>query len=263
MKTIIKIRKLGIVFALLFSGLMYSQSYIETTYLDVPATKINRFVELHKMVVDMSQGEDRTNNAHWVYRHWYGSGESIVLNDIYSSSEDAIKDNFRGAFNKNIEALSEKEKNEMQDVFSEWWSFFQGHWDELRVINFDKYFLEKENVDWDQPFVLVVGHYNSYGSLSKMGDAYMDWQIKPGVNEGLMMGGGVSVHYKGSGSDVQFFSSYENIMDFAKSVSSQGSDNAEARKTFWNMVSGSHKDQIYVHIGHTEEGKFNLAGKDK
>ena len=34
-------------------------------------------------------------------------------------------------------------------------------------------------------------------------------------------------------------------------------------KKFWTSVSGSHEDQIYVHVGHLENGTFNLAGKDK
>ncbi|MDB4263650.1 hypothetical protein N9858_02350 [Flavobacteriaceae bacterium] len=39
---------------------------------------------------------------------------------------------------------------------------------------------------------------------------------------------------------------------------------AESRKTFWSLVSGSHEDQIYLHIGHVdiEKGTFDLAGKD-
>ena len=29
------------------------------------------------------------------------------------------------------------------------------------------------------------------------------------------------------------------------------------------MVDCAHADQIYVHVGHLEEGVLNLAGKDK
>ena len=45
-------------------------------------------------------------------------------------------------------------------------------------------------------------------------------------------------------------------------MSTQGTDNPEARKTFWSMVDGAHADQIYVHVGHLDNGVFNLAGKD-
>ena len=109
----------------------------------------------------------------------------------------------------------------------------------------------------------MEGNYNSSGSNGDLADAFMEWSIKPGVKDGLMLAGGASTHYKGTGSDVQFFSAYKDIMDFAKAVSSSGSDNTEARSKFWSLVDGSHNDQILIHVGHLENGVFNLAGKDK
>ncbi len=50
---------------------MSAQQIIESTYLDVPATKIGKVVELHKTITDMSMGEERTLQSQWVYRHWY------------------------------------------------------------------------------------------------------------------------------------------------------------------------------------------------
>ena len=37
----------------------------------------------------------------------------------------------------------------------------------------------------------------------------------------------------------------------------------EAAPKFWSLVEGAHSDQIYIHVGHTIEKKFNLAGEDK
>lgn len=239
-----------------------AQSVIEITYLDVPATKINRFIELHQQVTDLSMGDSRTIKGHWLYRHWYGSGASIVIYDQYDSAEDAIKDNLRQVFLANYEKLSEDKKAEMDAIYKEWWSFFKGHWDEMRVINYENYFVSKENVDWDIPYVFVVGDYNTNGGLAKFAKAYMDWQIIPGVKEGSILAGGASAHYKGTGADAQFMAAYASITDFAEAISSQGSSNAEARKTFWSMVEGDHKDQIYMHMGHLINGKFNRAGKD-
>ena len=54
-----------------------AQSIVEVTYLDMPATKIGRFVELHKEMLETMNGDQRTSKGHWVYRHWYGSGAAI------------------------------------------------------------------------------------------------------------------------------------------------------------------------------------------
>ena len=147
---------------------------MESTYVDVPLNKIQRFIELHKKVTDLSQGEGRTIQEHWVYRHWYGSGDAILIYDEYNSAQDAIDDNFNAAYKKKYEGLSADAKKEMDAVFTEWWSFFNGHWDEMRVIDYEKDFVSKENVNWDIPFVFVVGTYNTKGKPSKMAEAYMD-----------------------------------------------------------------------------------------
>jgi hypothetical protein len=93
-------------------------------------------------------------------------------------------------------------------------------------------------------------------------NAFMDWSIKPGVSEGNLLGGGATTHYKGSGYEAEFFSAYSDVNEFAKSISGAGSDNTEARSKFWSLVDGGHEDQIYIHVGHMIDGKFNFAGKD-
>ena len=44
----------------------------------------------------------------------------------------------------------------------------------------------------------------------------------------------------------------------------EGVRNSEYAGSFWNLVEGSHSDQIYVHVGNTRnaQGKFNRAGND-
>ena len=139
---------------------------------------------------------------------------------------------------------------------------FENHTDEMRSYNPERNHAGKENVDWDIPFVFVVGSYNSTGSWTEMGDAFMDWATRPAVANGLQLGGGYTGHYKGSGYEVQFYSGYKNIMEFAESISNLSNENPEARKKFWSLVDGGHEDQIYVHVGHIVDGKFDLAGKD-
>ena len=237
-------------------------SVIEITYLDIHPSKIGTFVKLHKEVSDMAMGEDRTIEASWVYRHWYGSGATVMIMDVYATAEDALKDDFRAVIGQNMKDKSDKEKEAFRAVFQEWWSFFDGHWDEMRTYNPAMNFVAKEDVDWDIPFVFVVGSYNTTGNMREMAKAYMNWQTRPNVEKGLQLGGGYTTHFKGSGADVQFFGGFKNIKEFAETISTQSSDNPEDAKKFWDAVSGAHEDQIYVHVGHLENGVFNLAGKN-
>lgn len=92
---------------------------MESTYVDVPLNKVQRFIELHKKVTDLSQGEGRTIQEHWVYRHWYGSGDAILIYDEYNSAQYAIDDNFNAAYKKKYEGLSADAKKEMDAVFTE------------------------------------------------------------------------------------------------------------------------------------------------
>ena len=73
---------------------------MESTYVDVPLNKVQRFIELHKKVTDLSQGEGRTIQEHWVYRHWYGSGDAILICDEYNSAQYAIDGNLNAACKK-------------------------------------------------------------------------------------------------------------------------------------------------------------------
>ena len=54
----------------------------------------------------------------------------------------------------------------------------------------------------------------------KMGDAFFDWRIKPAVDAGNSIAGGVSYHFMGSGSEVEVWQCYNSLIDFATSVTS-------------------------------------------
>ena len=43
---------------------------------------------------------------------------------------------------------------------------------------------------------------------------------------------------------------------FADALENTTDNQPEARQKFWSMVKGSHTDQIYVHVGHVEEGVY-------
>ena len=58
-------------------------SVINFTYYDIPVQKIGKFLELHKQMADIQLGDKRKLQGQWVYRHYYGSGASIIIQDNY------------------------------------------------------------------------------------------------------------------------------------------------------------------------------------
>ena len=271
----IKMKKL--IFTLLSFSFMLSyaqntMTYESVTYInDVAVSDVPRFIELHKKFADMGAGENRKSTGEWLFRHWYGSGHTFVMYDQYETMEDYMADS--ELYLKNIKAKvdaikDESKKEALKKDWAEYRSFSDGHTDEMRGAYSETGFLTVKNVNFDVPFVMVVGRYNSSGSWSKMGNAFFDWQIKPGVDAGTSIAGGVSYHYMGSGPEVEVWQCFNSLVDFAKATtaSSSSSDEAkEASKTFWSLASGSHEDQIYLHIGHVdyEKGIFDLAGEEK
>ena len=159
---------ISVLFCVLLSAQNPAPKIMETTYLDVHPTKINRFIELHKIIFDFTMGKERTLEGSWVYRHWYGSGATIVIMDIYPSAEAAVKDDFWAVMRRKMDTLSEDEKKAMTATFQEWWTYFDGHWDEMRTYNPESDFVGKAEVDWDIPFVFVTGSYNTSGNMRKM-----------------------------------------------------------------------------------------------
>mgnify|MGYP001369722495 CR=1 FL=1 len=163
----------------------------------------------------------------------------------------------------------QEEKKSLEAMGSKYASFLDKHSDEVRTIDWQNWFtanpeaIQEKAPSWDTNWVLVVGSYNSSGNWGTMANAYMDWQVQPQVEDGSMLAGGYSYHFSGSGSDVQFFTAFSSLVEFAEAASSQGTDNPDARGTFWSLVEGAHEDQIYVHVGHVDADGFNLAGPDR
>ena len=267
-------KKIIFLFVCLFTTNLQAQdqrSYESVTYLtDISVTEIPRFVALHKKFTDLSLGPNRTITGDWLFRHWYGSGHTFVIYQQYATMEDyhadadAAGENVKNA----IAAMNNKKKRETaQKEWAEYRSFSDGHTDEIRATFSSTGFATIENVNFDIPFVMSVGRYNSSGSWAKMGNAYFDWAIKPAIDSAAAIAGGVSYHYMGSGPEVEVWQCFNNLVDFAKAATTPSKDasKAESRKLFWGLVKGAHEDQIYMHIGHVDLEKriFDLAGADK
>ncbi|MBT3588546.1 MAG: hypothetical protein HN507_07850 [Flavobacteriaceae bacterium] len=248
------------------------QVYESITYInDVSVSEIPRFVELFKKFTDMSMGENRTMTGEWVFRHWYGSGHTFTIASQYNSMEDYLVDS--DLANDNIRAkikatTGKKEQEALMAEWSELAAFWNNHTDEIRIANATTGFYYKEDVNFDVPFVMSVGRYNSSGDWADMGNAFFDWAIAPDVDSGASIAGGVSYHYMGSGPDVEVWSCYNSLVDFATAVTADRTDTDKSkagRTAFWSLADGAHEDQIYLHIGHVDmdKGVFDLAGADR
>ena len=89
----------------------------------------------------------------------------------------------------NLYSVSAFEKT----VVKEWWSYWNNHTDEIRSVDWDNNWIGKENLDLDIPYVFVVGSYNSNAGNQELIDAYLEWNVKPGVENGVMLYGGATV----------------------------------------------------------------------
>ena len=260
--------------SLLFMGATFAQdevqrSYEAVTYInDVSVSEIPTFVSLYEKFTNLSMGENRTMTGQWLFRHWYGSGHTFVIYTQYNSMEDYFTDTDAETANirANIMALPEDERQAIWDDWASLRGFWDNHTDEIRAVSSDTGFLTVDNVDFDVPFVMSVGRYNSSGSWAEMGNAFFDWSIKPAIDDASSIAGGVSYHYMGSGPDVEVWQCYNSLVDFATSVTASGrGGNKEARDTFWRLADGGHEDQIYLHIGHVnlESKRFDLPGEGR
>ena len=263
---------LVLLISFVFANAQNNRTFESAMYInDLSITEVSRFIELHKKFADMGAGDNRKATGDWLFRHWYGSGHTFVIYSQYNSMEDYLADSdiYLANIKAKMDAITdENEKEAIVKDWTEYRSFSDGHTDEIRAVYPETGFLTVENVNFDIPFVMVVGRYNSSGSWPKMGNAFFNWQIKPSIDSGSAMAGGVSYHFMGSGPEVEVWQCFKSLVDFATATTSSAPPSEEAKeasKTFWSLAIGSHEDQIYLHIGHVdyEKGIFDLAGENK
>ena len=257
-------KSIKIIFTLLLTLSLSAQEEVwDITYFDLPADKIGEFAQTHKNFMNATMNDERKITGQWVYRHWYGSGPTVMVMTSFASAADAVNDDPWAALVQAWESASDERKKRLEALGAKYAGYLANHTDEIRSFSYDN-FVSKPNVDWDTNFVFVVGSYNTKsGDWNKLGQAFMNWQSKPGVEKGSQLGGGYSVHFSGSGYDVQVFQGFKNIVDFAKAISTDNVADSQYASDFWEEVEGEHEDQIYVHVGHLVEGKFDLAGPDR
>ena len=229
------------------------------TYLDVPTQEIGKFVRLHKQVTDMTI-DNREFKNHWLLTHFQGSGKNVVIWSNYPTVEDVYNDSVLDAIGKTWESLEGERKDRFEKLVTEYLSYWTGHTDEIRVIDWENNVKHSEDMDWDTPFFVLFGNYQTTGNTELVGDAYNKWLTFPGIEAGSVQSGGFSTHLSGSGTDLQVWSIHSTLEDYVNSIRLQG--NADGRSDFWQNVTGTHTDNMFRHRGHVIDGKFDLAGPD-
>ncbi|MDA8547394.1 hypothetical protein N9K61_01520 [Flavobacteriaceae bacterium] len=239
-----------------------AETVMNISYLDVPIQKIGRFMELHEQVTNMQLGDKRTLQGQWVMSHYYGSGPSIMVQDNFNNANDALNDDPWVHVREKWQASSEEERKEMGAIVSEYQSFWNGHTDEMRRIDWENNHVYSEEADFNSNFILVIGKYNTSGNQQEMGQAYHDWVTVPAVESGVALAGNFSFHLTGSGPDVMVANAYASMHEFATGLEGATSETSDARRKFWSLVEGDHEDQILIHQGHIIDGKFVRANSN-
>ncbi len=250
-----KILKLTL--ALFLTVSISAQQVANFTYLDVPTQEIGKFMRLHKQVTDMTM-EYREFKNHWLLTHFQGSGSNVVIWSNYPTVEDVYNDNALSAIGQAYQNLSDDQKDGFEQLVSEYLSYWTGHTDEVRVVDWENNVRHSDKHDWDTPFYVLFGDYQTSGDTEMVGDAFNEWLTFPGIDDGSIQSGGFSTHLSGSGSDLMIWSIHGTLDNYVDSISLQGND--EGRNTFWSNVDGNHTDRMYVHRGHVVDGKFDFAG---
>ena len=172
------------ILALFISFTVSAQAVQDITYFDIPTDQVGEFIQTHKKFMDVTMNDERKVQGQWVYRHFYGSGASVAVFTDFANINDAVNDDPWTSFRSKWQSSNEDERKELEALGQKYASFLVNHSDDIRSSNFENNFVGKENVDWDIPFILVVGNYNvNKPNASIAGNAFMEWRTKPGVEK--------------------------------------------------------------------------------
>jgi hypothetical protein len=256
-------RIINSILAIAFSISLSSQGVYNLTYLDIPTQEISTFINLHDKITDMSFENREGVMNEFVFTHFQGAGKGVVIWSNYASVEDVYKDVRLQSVRKTWESLEGEEKEDFEKMVAEYLPYWNGHTDEIRNVDYQNNVLFSDDWDWDTRFLILMGDYPTTGDTNEAGAAFNTWVTKPQMDAGFLGSGGFSTHLSGSGSDLQVWSLYPDMMSYAKSFSVTG--DTEARRTFWTNVGGTHIDNMYRHVGNVnrQTGKFNLAGPNR
>ena len=93
----------------------------------------------------------------------------------FHKDADIANQNIRANINATEDAAA---KETLMKEWAEYRAISNGHSGEVRVANKATGFYQLEETDFDIPFAMVVGKYNSSGSWTKMGNAFLTGQLK-------------------------------------------------------------------------------------
>ena len=122
--------------------------------LDVPRSKANDFVKMHKQFMDIYYmgSEDNKMESTWLFSHTYGSDFTFKVIEVYPNVlAQASAVNYGAEVSRNIDAMgiSYDEKKMLKEEWSTYFQLFlEVHDDEIRI-TFDKQiFITEKEIDF-------------------------------------------------------------------------------------------------------------------
>jgi len=252
-------KKLILILTLFISFSTVSQEIHSFYTLDVPRSKANDFVKMHKKFIDiyLMGSEENKMESTWLFAHTYGSDYTFKIIEVYPNIiAQASAVNYGGEVNKNIDAMdiSYDDKKMLKDEWSTYFQLFiEGHDDEIRV-TFDKQiFVTDKEMDFSKKHIVVFN--NNDPKWSDRGEYISLWNQltkQPAVDLGEALAIVPTGHFTGSSYSFQaafWYDSWESFIANQKDLESSG-PMSDDRKRMWD-IGGSHNDEITTFLGST------------
>ena len=256
-------KKLLFLLTLLISFNSFTQEIHSFYTLDVPRSKANDFVKMHKKFIDIyfMGSEDNKMASTWLFSHTYGSDFTFKVIEVYPNIiAPASAVNYGVEVNKNIDNMdiSYDVKKMLKDEWSTYFQLFlEGHDDEIRVTFDDQIFITENDIDFSKKHIVV---FNESNPKWKDRREYISLWNKSTRQSSIDLGEALAIvptgHYSGSSYTFQaafWYNSWESFLVNQKSLENSGPMN-EDQKRMWD-ISGNHKDEITTFLGCTWASK--------
>ena len=250
-----------LIFFVSFNSL--SQEIHSTYTLDVPRSKADDFVKMHKKFIDiyLMGSENNKMVSTWLFAHTYGSDFTFKVIDVFSNIvAQASAVNYGAEVYKNIDIMdiSYDEKKMLKD---EWSTYFQlyldGHDDEIRV-TFDKQiFITEKDMDFSKKHIVVTNKNNpKWENRSEYISLWNKYNRKSSIDLGEALAIIPTGHYSGSSYTFQadfWYDSWESFLKNQKSLENSG-PMSDDQKRMWD-IDQNHSDEITTFLGCTWASK--------
>ena len=225
--------------------------------LDVPRSKANDFVKMHKQFMDIYYmgSEDNKMESTWLFSHTYGSDFTFKVIEVYPDIlAQASAVNYGTEVSKNIDAMgiSYDEKKMLKDEWSTYFQLFlEGHDDEIRVTFEKQFFISEKDIDFSKKHIVVFNNNNpKWKDRKEYISLWNKFTRQPAIDLGEALAIVPTGHYSGSSYTFQaalWYSSWDSFLVNQNSLENSG-PMSNQRKRMWD-IGGNHSDEITTFLG--------------